>query len=94
MPKVVLGEQNRRNTALIDYIDRRIGRSMKHKSRLQLAKAIKMSPSTIRTRYDRPGTFRFDDLCELFQATRITDKELAQIFGVEYKGRTKREDEG
>lgn len=81
MPKSILGEQNRRNAALVDYINSRIGLGQRHRSLPKLAEALKIPVSTFRDRYSHPEKFRYEDMCELFRVTRATDQEIARIFG-------------
>lgn len=88
MPKVILGEENRRNAAMRDLIDSCIGRGQRYKTLVELAEAMKMPYTTLRSKYRDPEKFRFDEMCDLFRVTRTDDRGVAHLFGVKYKGGT------
>lgn len=89
MPKVILGEQNRRNKALASYMDGKIGRKLLFKTGYDLAEAIGISYASVWNWHNNGFPKFFTILCRLFKVTKIKDYELCKIFGVEYKGESK-----
>ena len=85
MPRVHLTEDSRRNAALVDYINIRVGPGRQYRYDVRLAEALKINANTFSYRRGNPGRFGFDELCLLFSKTNISDKELCRIFGVPYR---------
>lgn len=91
MSKVILTEAERRNDALKEYINSRIGRGPGQFRTVEaLADAIHMPPSTFRYKWERPAErFSHFHVTEIFRVTHATDREAARTLGVKYKGGTK-----
>lgn len=90
MPKVILGEQNKRDEALRAYINDKKGEGRQYKNGIEFAeKAMGVTPESFSKWKNRGFPAFFHTLCRMFQRTHITDRQLCQIFGIEYKGRTK-----
>ena len=86
MPKVIFGEENRRNAAMRELIDSCIGRGQRYKTLVELAEAMKMPYTTLRSKYRDPEKFRFDEMCALIRVTKSDDRSVARLFGVKYRG--------
>lgn len=92
MPKVILGEENRRNAALTTLIDSRIGRGQRFRTLADLAEAMHMPRQTFYQKIKAPAEkFSYWQVCEIFRLLRATDREVAQVAGVKYAGTTKAE---
>ena len=90
MPKVILGEQNKREEALRAYINEKKGEGRPYKTSGDFAeKAMGVTPESFYKWKRRGFPAFFQTLCRMFQKTHITDRQLCLIFGVEYKGRTR-----
>lgn len=82
MPKIIIGEENRRSAALLEYIDAHVGRGRQFRFDCKLADALDMSQQVFCGRRKDPSKFGFDELCLLFRATHASGHELCRIFGV------------
>ncbi len=90
MPKVILGEQNKREEALRAYINEKKGEGRLYRTGGDFAEnAMGVTPESFSKWKKRGFPAFFQTLCRMFQKTHITDRQLCLIFGVEYKGRTK-----
>lgn len=83
MPKVILGERNRRNAALLEHINNHVGQGRQFRFDATLSEALQLSPQTFSYRRKNPSTFGYDELCRLFQKTRPSGHELCRIFGIQ-----------
>lgn len=91
MPKVILGEQQRRNAALLEYIYKKKGEGTQFRYDFDFAKAIKVTPQTF-SKWKKNGFPPFfETFCTMCRKTGMKDYELCRIFGVEYKGTRTRE---
>lgn len=89
MPKVILGEQNKREKVLMAYINDKKGEGRRYKNCGEFAeKATGVSLQAFSKWKNRGFPSFFHSLCQMFQKTHITDRQLCRIFGVEYKGRS------
>ena len=82
MPKVILGEKERREAALLAHINDHVGPGRQFRFDADLAEALKISPQSLCYRRKKPSTFGYDELYQLFQKTRPTGQELCKIFGI------------
>lgn len=83
MPKVIFGEKNRRNAALLDHINDHVGQGRQFRFDADLSEALKLCPQSFSCRRKNPSMFKYDELCLLFQKTRPSGHELCKIFGVQ-----------
>lgn len=89
MPKVILGEQNKREEALRAYINDKKGEGRQYRSCGEFAeKAMGVTPQSFSKWKTKGFPAFFHTLCQMFQKTHITDRQLCRIFGVEYRGST------
>lgn len=92
MPKVIFTEEARRNAALTDLINSRIGRGRRFRTLADLAEALHMPRQTFYQKIKSPADkFSYWQVCEIFRLLRATDREVAQVAGVKYNGSTKPE---
>ncbi len=82
MPKVILGEENRRHAALLAYIDDHVGRGRQFRYDADLAAALKMEYHTFYGKRRMPHRFTFDDLCALLRVTNGSGDDARKIFGL------------
>lgn len=86
MPKTILDE---REDALMAYINGKKGKGRQYKNYGEFAEeAMDVSPRAFSRWKNRGFPAFFYSLCQMFQKTHITDRQLCRIFGVEYKGRS------
>lgn len=86
----ILLESERRNAALREYIDSRIGRGPgQFRSVTALAEAVHIPDSTFRDRMKAPAErFSYFQVAEIFRVTKATDRDVARVSGTKYRGRT------
>ena len=89
MPKVILGEQNKRKDALLAYINDKKGEGRQYKNYGEFAEnAMGVTLQTFSKWKNRGFPTFFYAFCQMCRRTNITDRQLCQIFGVKYRGST------
>ena len=90
MPKVILTECERRNEALREYINSRIGRGPgQFRNISTLADAVKIPYSSFQYKMKAPAErFSHYQVTEILRVTRATDRDAARVTGTKYRGRT------
>ena len=87
MPKVISSEQVKREHAFWEFVDSKIGEGEEYRFDYEFAEKVLGFTDRGFSKWRTGGLPRFfQSLCRIFQATRITDRQLCRIFGVEYKG--------
>ena len=86
MPKKAVSAQERMEREFLAAL--RGGQARVGDRDIDTAKLLPYSYATFCRRKRYPGTFGIDDLRTFVRRYNLTDYQLCQIFGVEYRGRT------